>query len=251
MAKWIGAFVGMLFGPLGAIFGFMIGAMFDSRARFSSENFFSTNFFSNNVFFESLPILAAEITRAGGTQKVSVLTTKNIFVDLFGKQNAVTMMLKYKKLIETGYTSDMLQQTCQNILYNVDHQSKIYIISTLFTVLKAEATFSPQEIFSIQNISRSIGISGYEFENMLNRFRSQGFNNMHNTFSNTKNPYSILELNSNATNSEIKKQYRTLSKKHHPDLTSNLSNEERKNSEKKMREINNAYEELKKTRGIK
>lgn len=253
MGKWIGALIGMLFGPLGALFGFMIGTLFDARIKFTSNGFFSSSFFSNNIFFEKFPLLAAEITRSGGTQKTTVLTVKNIFIDLFGKQNAVIMMNRYKELVENGYSSYVLQQACDEILYNLDHQSKIYLVSTLFTVLKAEGSFSPQEIFAVQNISRSIGISGYEFENMLNRFKDQDFRSsaFNNSSSYTSNAYKTLELDQTASNTEIKKQYRALSKKHHPDMTSHLSQEERSKAEIKMREINNAYEELKKVRSIK
>ena len=48
----------------------------------------------------------------------------------------------------------------------------------------------------------------------------------------------ILGVPKNATQDEIKKQYRFLAKEHHPDKTTD------KDSEKKMAEINEAYEVL-------
>ncbi len=255
MGKLVGTLIGMLFGPLGAIFGFMIGAFFDSKVKISTNSFFSTNFFSQNVFHDSFPILAAQITRAGGVDKTSVLITKNIIIELFGKENAVPMMNKYKHFVENGYSTFLLQEACDNILYNVDHQSKIYIISTLLTILKANGTFSAQEVFSIQNISRAIGISGYEFENMLNHFKNGNFRREENAnnYSYTYKPdaYKILELNQNATSQEIKKQYRILCKKYHPDLTSLRPKHEQEKSGVKMRQINNAYQQIKKERGFR
>lgn len=54
-----------------------------------------------------------------------------------------------------------------------------------------------------------------------------------------KNPYDILGVPKNASEDEIKKAYRKLSKKYHPDL-----NKGDKDSEKKFKEINAAYEIL-------
>lgn len=55
-----------------------------------------------------------------------------------------------------------------------------------------------------------------------------------------KDPYSVLGVSANASEEEIKKAYRTLAKKYHPDL--NPNDEE---AAKKMNEINVAYEQIK------
>lgn len=53
------------------------------------------------------------------------------------------------------------------------------------------------------------------------------------------NPYRVLGVSANATDEEIKKSYRNLAKKYHPD--SNLGD---KSAEQKMKEINAAYDQL-------
>ena len=53
-----------------------------------------------------------------------------------------------------------------------------------------------------------------------------------------KDYYKILEINSNATIDEIKKSYRLLAKKYHPDICKD------QNAELKFKEINEAYEVL-------
>lgn len=55
-----------------------------------------------------------------------------------------------------------------------------------------------------------------------------------------KNYYEILGLRQTATKDEIKKAYRALAMKYHPDVNSGDAD-----SEKKFREINQAYETLK------
>lgn len=54
-----------------------------------------------------------------------------------------------------------------------------------------------------------------------------------------KDYYDILGIDKNASNSEIKKEYRKLAKKYHPDL-----NPDNKKAQEKFKEINEAYEVL-------
>lgn len=53
--------------------------------------------------------------------------------------------------------------------------------------------------------------------------------------------YEILGVNKNATDDEIKKAYKTLARKYHPDL----NQDDREGAERKMKELNVAYEILK------
>ncbi len=254
MGKLVGAFLGLLiYGPIGSILGFIIGAFFDSKIRISSGSFFFTDFGTGNVFRDSFPIFAAAVTRSGGVTKETVLTVKNITTQLFGTQNAIFIMNKYKNYVETGFPGYLLDETCERILYTLDYQSKIYLISILFTILKTKDTFTPEEIFVIQNISRNIGISGYEFENMFNHFKNDNYNegNYSQQRMYKSDPYKVLEIDKNSNNEDIKKQFRKLSKKYHPDLSINSSENEKKEREIKMKEIINAYERIKKDKGFK
>ena len=56
--------------------------------------------------------------------------------------------------------------------------------------------------------------------------------------------YTILGVNRGASQDEIKKAYHKLAKEHHPDKFVNSSDSEKKYHENKMKEINDAYENL-------
>ena len=56
----------------------------------------------------------------------------------------------------------------------------------------------------------------------------------------------MLGVNPNATKEEIKKAYRELVKQHHPDKFTNAPEEERAYHEKRIKEINEAYDKLSK-----
>ena len=63
--------------------------------------------------------------------------------------------------------------------------------------------------------------------------------------SNRSRYYRILGVKDGASQEEIKKAYRQLAKEHHPDKFVNASDSEKKFHENKMKEINEAYENLK------
>ena len=66
----------------------------------------------------------------------------------------------------------------------------------------------------------------------------------------TDSAYKILGIEPTATDEEVKRAYREMAKKNHPDLVSNLGEDVRKAAEKKFQEINAAYEAIKKQRGM-
>lgn len=61
-----------------------------------------------------------------------------------------------------------------------------------------------------------------------------------------KTPHEILGVSSNATDEEIKRAYKKKALANHPDRAAGLDEEIRKLAEKRMKEINAAYEKLKK-----
>ena len=69
--------------------------------------------------------------------------------------------------------------------------------------------------------------------------------NTYNTYTTDKSKYyTILGVNKGASQDEIKKAYHKLAKEHHPDKFVNSSDSEKKYHENKMKEINDAYENL-------
>lgn len=59
-------------------------------------------------------------------------------------------------------------------------------------------------------------------------------------------PYSVLGISRNATDEEVKKAYRKLSRKYHPDA--NINNPNKEQAEEKFKEVQQAYEQIMKER---
>ena len=82
--------------------------------------------------------------------------------------------------------------------------------------------------------------SGYSGQN-----GSSSYQRTTNTYATDKSKYyTILGVSKNASQDEIRKAYHKLAKEHHPDKFVNSSDSEKKYHENKMKEINDAYENL-------
>ena len=57
-----------------------------------------------------------------------------------------------------------------------------------------------------------------------------------------KDPYNVLGLERGASDEEVKKAYRTLSRRYHPDA--NINNPNKKQAEEKFKEVQQAYDAI-------
>ena len=121
----------------------------------------------------------------------------------------------------------------------MDHPSRLQLLHFLFGIAKADTYVTENEIRQIYTISGYLGISSKDFESIKAMF-----------FNSTENAYKILEIDKSASVDEIKKAYRKMAKKYHPDRLIHLGKEHQKGAEEKFRQVQEAYEQLQKERGF-
>ena len=63
--------------------------------------------------------------------------------------------------------------------------------------------------------------------------------------------FRIRLISDNASDSEVKKAFRKMAIKYHPDKVSHLGKKIQKNAEEKFKAVNDAYQKIKDTRGLK
>ena len=107
---------------------------------------------------------------------------------------------------------------------------------------RSSGTFTQEEFEEF--IRNAFG--GSTYGNSSGGYRQGGSYQRTGTYtSNRSRYYRILGVKDGASQEEIKKAYRQLAKEHHPDKFVNASDSEKKFHENKMKEINEAYENLK------
>jgi len=153
--------------------------------------------------------------------------------ELSGFENTPELCKKYKKL-------------------NTPYASKISLMQTLLTLAFVDLDFSEGESMICEDISNFIGIKKTDFEQLVNMFEQNKQAAQNENINSVKSACEVLGVSEDGSMDDIKKAYKALVKKHHPDIlrSKGVSDEELKNANKKLQEINNAYEILKKEHRI-
>jgi len=235
--KWLGGGLGWVVGgPIGGLIGFLVGSLIDS----STENMPSVKADSRTTpgaFGISLLVLVAAVMKADGKVVKSELDyVKQFFVRQFGKDSAKEALIMLKDLLKKEIP---LNDVCGQISRNMDYSSRLQLLQLLYSVSMADGSIHPSEIQIIDSIAANIGISRPDLISIKNMFVPE-----------TDSAYRILEIERTATNDEVKKAYRRMAMKYHPDKVSHLGEEFRKTADEKFRKVNEAYEKIKKERNL-
>lgn len=232
--KWIGGGLGWaLFGPIGALFGFAAGAIIDSDEYVKSGK----NTTTRGDFIVSLLVLVGAVMKADGTIKRTELNYVKAFLrDLLGEEEAQEALLALRDILKKEIP---VEQVCMQINGHLDYSSKLQLIHLLIGIAGADNEIVSSEINLIKRIATLLNLPNSTIESLLN---------VNGT---VDNAYKILEVSPNATDEEIKKAYRKLAIEHHPDKVSYLGEEIQKKAQEKFKKINEAYELIKKQRGMK
>ena len=240
--KWIGGGLGWTFGgPIGALIGFTIGSLLDgsksTSMRVSTPNEQKTN---ESDFKMSLLVLVACIMKADGNASKSELNiVKRFLVANFGEQGALEALQILKNLLNQPI--DVREVSMQINMY-MNYSAKLQLIRFLFDVAYADAFIHPSEFAIIEQVSNIFGISTSDFISIKAPFTKQ---------TDTNWAYKTLEIEPTASDEELKKAYRRMAMKYHPDKVNDLGEDVKKSATEKFRSINEAYENIKKVRGIK
>ena len=122
----------------------------------------------------------------------------------------------------------------------MDYASRLQLLHYLFGIAQADGAVSQPEIDIIDSISAAMGLGNADFQSIKAMFVKD-----------TDNAYVILGIQKSASDEEVKMAYREMAKKYHPDKVAHLGEEVKKAAEEKFRNVNDAYDLIKKERGIK
>ena len=243
MIRWIAAIIGYsIFRFPGAIIGFLLGSLFEAR---SSSNGSRRSIFTQSKqgvspaeFELNLLSLASLVIKADGIVNQKELDfVRQYFVQAYGKEQANATFKVFNEEIKKKQLS--AQKIAAFLRNRMRYESRLQIIHFLFSVAKADGQISDPEVREINNITGFLGINHRDFESIKAMF-----------FSNPDSAYKILEIEKTANPDQIKKAYRTMVKKYHPDKLQHMDEVYRNGAEEKFRKVQEAYEQIQKERGF-
>ncbi len=241
-----GGLVGFVMGgPIGAILGVGAGYLID---EISKGNTGGSTFqrgpqsayqrtATRNDFTLSFVVLVADVMKADGKILRSELDfVKERFVKMFGIDGAREATRLLGDIIKQNIP---VVDVSRQIKANMDYASRLELIHLLFGIEAADGVVYANELDGIYQNAASMGISQAEW----NAIKAMFVSDLHWA-------YKVLELDPKATDDEIKKAYRKMAVKFHPDKVAHLGEEYQNQAKEKFQKVNEAYEELKKMRNL-
>ena len=271
IGKWIGGFLGFInAGPLGALAGIALGALFDmgldrvNQSGTNGENInneYDNNDFSptgnrqntsnyyegqRNSFLFSLLVLASYVIRADGRVMHSEMETLRHFLrNNFGRlaveqgEQIILNLFEQQKRIGLHQFREIIHESCMQIGINMDYSQRLQLLNFLTMLAKADGEVAVVEIEALRNIAVWMSLNATEADTMLNLKKDD-----------INSAYKVLAVSPSATDEEIKKAYRKMALQHHPDRVAALGEDIRLAAEKKFQEINDAKEKIYRSRGL-
>ncbi len=238
--KWIGGGLGWAFGgPIGAIVGFAIGSMFDGGTetiQTGRRTGYSTRTTTGGYVMSLLVLVAAVMKADGKVLKSELDYVKKFMVHNFGEASATEAIRMLRDLLNQTIP---VNEVCRQIKQNMNYSARLQLLHFLFGIAQADGKVDPREKELIGNISREMGLTDKDFESIQAMF-----------IPNTEADYKILEIDPTVSNDELKKAYRRMAMKFHPDKVSHLGEDFQNAAKEKFQKVNQAYENIKKERNI-
>ena len=234
--KWIAGALGWaMFGPLGGILGYVIASKLESLSQAVQQGDNQSKG-QRNSFLMSLLVLSAAIIKADGkTSQQELSTVRSFFARNFGPQAGNDAEEIIKSILSKDFN---LYEVCSQIRSNMDYSQRLQLFHYLVSLGACDG-LHPREIDILETIATYIGLSQSETDSIIAQFKPSNDSN-----------YKILEISPDATNEEVKKAYRKMAIKYHPDKVATLGSDIQKAAEEKFKTISAAYEAICRERGI-
>lgn len=247
----LGALVGYFLtrSIFGAIFGFFIGGFFENTSyKFKSsidgsfeddkrKQYRRNPNITQQDFNLGMVILTAAVMKADGKVVKSELDfVKEFFKRQFGESKAQGLILKLRDYLDQQLNT---QEVCSQIKTDMPLEVRLQLLHYLFGIARADGNVSEPEANVIESIAQDLGVGQADYVSIKNMF-----------YQDISSAYKVLGVSPDSTDQEIKKAYRKMAVKYHPDKVSDLGEEHQKAAKDKFQHVQEAYEKIKKERNL-
>ena len=231
-------------GPIGAIIGVVFASLFDSDKSFEYQRVedagrtHKSNRGGNDFQVVLLVLMSAVVKADGRVVKEELSVVKRFLIQNYGEEGAREAWQILNQLLKQNIdVAEVATQCGLNLNYSV----RLQLLNMLFSVAAGDGDVVDAEVVVINTIARYMRISDADLASIAAMFIKR---------SNPDWAYQVLELSSDCSNEEIKKAYRRMAMKYHPDKVNSLGEEVKQSATEKFRKVKEAYDYLKQQRGF-
>ena len=242
MIKWFTAILGYTYFRFGgAILGYFIGSVLEQLFRQDRRNPFasvqSQRMQTNQVQLNLLSLAAIVIKADGKVDERELRFVRNYFITNYGEAYASSIFAKFNT--EVKKEQQNLNEITRLFVQRAPYETRLQILHFLFAIANADGHVAEVEVQKILQIANALQLRSMDFESIKAMFVESA-----------DNAYKILEISPSATDVEVKKAYRTMAKKYHPDKLQTDDAALKKGAQEKFQQVQAAYEAIQKERGL-
>lgn len=256
--KWIAGFLGWVtWGPIGALLGFLAGSAIEDyiegarqlpggassspHSYSQSQQHTGTRGYTaaeqRNSFLVSLLVLSAAVIKADGRALQSELDYVKEFVRKNFGDAAVPQAIR---MLEQFTRQDVnIYEIGPQIARYMNYSQRLQLFHYLVQIAMADGEFHKREKSVLEAIGNTISLSNTDINSVISMFYKE-----------VSAAYSVLGISSSATDDEVRTAYRKMAMKNHPDKVATLGPDVQKAAAEKFRQVQEAYEEIKKERRL-
>lgn len=245
LGKWILGGLGFAVGgPIGSIIGVLIATLFEKNgadnqtSSSTNRTFRAQRTTAGDVRVSIIVLIACVIKSDGRVLKSEINYIKPFLLKTFGEAGAKQALLLLKELLKQDIDA---KAVAQQIGQHINYSTRLELVHLLLAVANADGELHALELEIISSISMNMSVQDADYQSILALYQRSKDANW---------AYTALEITPSATNEEVKKAYRRMAMKYHPDKVANAGEEIRQQATDKFRAINEAYEHIKQQRGI-
>lgn len=237
--KWIAGALGWaMFGPLGGILGYYFTSKLEklAEASIAYDDDQAWNQGQRNSFLMSLLVLSTAVIKADGkTTSEEMSRLREFFATNFGAQAASEAEDIVRELLQKDFN---LYEVCGQIRSCMDYSQRLQLYHFLVSLGACDGLHQ-READVLETIASYIGLYKGDADSIIAQFRPSNDSN-----------YRILGIDSDASDDEVRKAYRKMAVKYHPDKVATLGEDVQKAAEEKFKAVSQAYDAICRERGI-
>jgi DnaJ like chaperone protein len=240
---------------IGGILGFVVGGAIDQMIRVRRNGGAATGQGQSRQSFDDiftyyrqqtqrydfptqLLALSAFVMKSDGKiVKAELNFVKSFLAQQFGPQFNANHLQTLKRFLDAP--SIPIEEICGDIRMRAQVEIRIQLLHYLFGIARADGDVSQTEINALQRVAQLLQVPPMDFRSVQGMFKH-----------NLAGDYEVLGLDKSASDEEVKKAYRQMAVRYHPDKVASLGEEYQKGAKEKFQSIQEAYDNIKKARGI-
>ena len=186
-----------------------------------------------------LVLIACVMKADGRVLKSEVEFIKPYLQKLFGDEDKAVQGLQILRRL-LNYNIDSTGISGQ-IKSNINYSTRLEMVHLLIGLAYADGDFDIKEEDVIRRIAAEIGVTEADYDSLAASYKQACDKDW---------AYKVLEINPSATDEEVRRAYRRMVMKYHPDKVTTAAEEMREQATEKFRVIKEAYEHIKSSRGM-